>query len=341
MELKDIITNKAALARALGMAESTVWNWVNLNAIPPRHVIKVANALDVEIHVLLPFAERKSAPPRVFKKNISDLDALLAAYRGEPYVGRLPEHAAKLVLVTWGDRFPLLYDTLTALSKGEITSKEAQERLGVAKSTLAGLRRRYGVVLPAAVKVKKPLGRYKEMASRRKDPVLGVISGRMSVVEAAQKHEISLRTLHRYIAEVLEPRKLNEISHWSRNFRAALAWEIDHAGFASTNGASTPEKWRQWTSSRALILPKRPVWPKVGEDLHKVSLRRLLILWLLDEMSLEEIAVRRGGPETVLEELFRGELRQMDMDGFSRSVNHRAAAAEVVAARESYFRKAT
>lgn len=57
MNLKALIPNQAKLARDLGVSVQSVRTWIELDAIPPRRVIAVANALDVEIPELLPYAK--------------------------------------------------------------------------------------------------------------------------------------------------------------------------------------------------------------------------------------------------------------------------------------------
>ena len=54
--LRQLVKNQAALARDVGVSTQTVRNWLELNAIPPRRIIDVANALGVELTKLLPFA---------------------------------------------------------------------------------------------------------------------------------------------------------------------------------------------------------------------------------------------------------------------------------------------
>ena len=60
--LRQLVKNQAALARDVGVSVQTIRIWLELNAIPPRRVIAVANALDVEITDLLPFAQKTYKP---------------------------------------------------------------------------------------------------------------------------------------------------------------------------------------------------------------------------------------------------------------------------------------
>lgn len=286
----------------------------------------------MEIHELLPFAERKSTPVKTLQKQRSDLDALLSAYKGRPYTSTLPDSAIKTILTHWGDRLPLMVETLRALDDHQLGPKDATERLGVSLSTVHNLRRRYGLA-PGPLKAKpKTEGRYKLTAKRAQPLTLDIINGRMSVVKAAEVSGISKRTLHRYVEEVLRPQTLNEISAWSPSFRSALAWEIDK----KTTRHSVA--WRKWAEARNLLLTKNPKRLMPVKDWRTAPMRRMLIAYLNDELSLEEMAHARGGEAAVLEGLFRAELARMNMDPMSLSLYHQAAVAEILTAMESHFR---
>lgn len=331
--LKDLIRTPSKLARELGVSRTTVMNWIELNAIPPRRVLAVAGHLDLPVMELLPFAKKATKPvENIRKRGTHDLEVLMAAYRGQPYETDLPERSIKTTLTLWGDRFPLLYDTLHALHRREITLQEAADALGVTKSTVVNLRTRYGLGPGPKKAATKPLGRYKQQAVITKPLVFDVIAGRSTVKGASEAHGIALRTLHRHISDLLRPQTVNEISHWSLSFRLALAWEIDRGA------ERVSAKWRKWAEDRGLVLKKRVKLPKPPENWRKVGRRRLLIAFLTDEMSLEALAAARGGDDSVLMSIFREELNMMGMDPLSMSVHHQMAVAEILVAMESHFR---
>jgi transcriptional regulator with XRE-family HTH domain len=197
--LRDLVKNQAALARDVGVSTQTVRNWLELNAIPPRRIIDVANALGVELTELLPFAQKTYKPVSIKPKTLYDLRLILEG-NIDP-----SDRSAERIVGTWGDRLPLLYTTLAKLQSKEITVTEAAEILGITKSAVHNIRKRYGTA-PGSLKAeKKPEGRYALTAKEARKLTLDVIAGRKSARSAAQGANISLRTLHRHIEDVLRP----------------------------------------------------------------------------------------------------------------------------------------
>lgn len=327
MNLKALIPNQSKLARDVGVSNQTVRNWVELNAIPPRRIIAVANALDVEISSLIQFAQKTYKPTRLKPKTLDDLKAALE--------GSAPDddRSATRIRATWGDRLPLLYSTLIRLQAKEIGVAEAAEILGITKSSVHNIRTRYGIS-PGNLKPpkKKEEGRYKLGAKEARKLSIDVIAGRKTARGAAEGAKISLRTLHRHIEAVLRPQYLNEISHWSKNFRPALASEIEK------NTERYTVLWRKWAEDRNLILKKRPIWPKSPENWREVSIRRVILAYLSGELTLDELAHLRGGEAHVLKEHAERELRQMGMPALSLTIHHQAAVAEILLAMDSHFR---
>lgn len=326
--LRDLVKNQAALARDVGVSVQTVRNWLDLNAIPPRRVIAVANALDVELTELLPFAQKTYKPVRTKPKTLDDLRAVLEG-NYDP-----DDPSAQRIKDAWGDRLPLLYTTLTKLQNKEITVAEAAEILGITKSAVHNIRKRYGTAPGPIRAAKHPEGRYKLGSREARKLTLDVIAGRKSAKGAAETARISLRTLHRHIEYALRPLYLNEISHWSKNFRLALAYEIEK------NLPKHSLEWRKWAEERHLLLKKSPVWPKSPKNWREVSIRRVIIAILSGEHTVTELAAMRGREPHILMEHVERELRQMDMPALSLTIHHQAAAAEIILARESHFRKA-
>ena len=335
MTLDDIIPNKAQLARDMGVTSHSVYRWVKNGAIPPKHLIRVANALDVELPVLLPFAQRTYERTRIKPKGLSDLDVLEAAYEGRPYT--LPEHmterSLRITLGHWKERLPLMVTTLREVAAATLTRNQAAQQLGVSPTTMKGLALRYAASHPQAKPKPKPKGRVSRNRDLAPSAVSDVISGRTSVTRAAEAHEMNLRTLHRHIAAVLRPQTVNEISAWSRAFRATLAWEIEH------NHTRLSVEWREMAEKERLLLPKRPKFPKFPQNLRETSVKQLILHWLLDEISVDELTRLRGGSDEVWAKLFSTELHNAGLFSLP-SRHHKAAAAEYLLARQSHFRAA-
>ena len=326
--LRDLVKNQAALARDVGVSVQTVRNWMELNAIPPRRIIAVANALDVELTELLPYAQKTYKPVLTRPKTLDDLKAVLEGSHDPD------DPSAQRIKGTWGDRLPLLYTTLVKLQGKVITVTEAAEILGITKGAVHNIRKRYGTA-PGPIKAaKKPEGRYALTAKEARKLALDVIAGRKTARAAAEGANISLRTLHRHIEDVLRPLYLNEISHWSKNFRLALAYEIEK------NLPKHSLAWRKWVEEHHLLLKKATNWPKSPTNWREVSIRRIIIAILSGEHTVTELAAMRGGEPHVLMEHVERELRQMGMPALSLTIHHQAAAAEIILARESHFRKA-
>lgn len=341
--LKARKVKKTTLADSLKLSIQTINTWVELNAVPPKHIIKVAGVLDMEIPDLLPYAKKTYKPVKSAKKTIEDLDALNDAYHGRPYQTTLSDHAIKVVLQRWGDQFPLLYDTLKALHARQIGPTEAARRLNASVSTIHGLRRRYGIA-PGPLKTAKKPPKRKEINEKVcQSLAIEVISGRRSVVSASKVAGVSLRTLHRHIAPMLRPQTLNEISHWSRSFRAALATEV---------GSELPRysvQWRAWAHQKGYDLPKSPRFPRppnTREGWRKLNARQMAVQILIGNISVEELALERGGSAEVLRGLLRPVVEPLyAASPLLLSQSHQSALAEVLVAldgpkRPEFYKKA-
>lgn len=324
--LKDLIPNISKVAREVGVSATTVRNWMELNAIPPKRVIAVANALDVEIPELLEFAKRATKPPQIVQKTENDIDTLLAAYEGRPYTSNLSPRSIRNVLERWGQRLPLLCQTLKDLRDRKISVQEASDRLQITKSAVNNLRVRYGIAPGRRKADPKPLGPTKRTAKIAVKHCLDVIAGRKTARKASLDSGIPLRTLHRHIEPLLDGLSLNEISHWSPSFRLALAWETEKKHVRET------VRWRKWAQDRGIVLSRKQTWPNPPKSWREAPMRRLLACWLAEELSLEELAVARGGEPSVLEGLFKAELDRMGMNPLGLSIHHRTAVAEIVLA---------
>lgn len=316
--LDEFIPNKAELARKLGLAPNTVYKWVARNAMPPKRVMEAAVVLNIKPERLLPFAQQVSADSKTKPKRFRDLDVLLAAYQGEPWTptSTLSAHAVHVTLGHWKDRLPLMVETLKTIRAGGVTRMEAAERLGVAYSTVKQLAKRYDATPPKVEKTPTRVQRNRELAP---GAVSDVISGRKTAVEASEHYAMNLRTLHRKVKADLGDIGLNELSHWSRNFRSALAWEVAN---------EAPRIVEGWHAAHP-GLPKRPKWPKLGENLREVETPLLLISILIGELEVADVVRRRGGSTAVWEQLMHTNLEKFGIYEMP-STYHQAAAAEIL-----------
>lgn len=330
MHLRELIKEPAKTARKLNLSYNTVNNWIKNNAVPPKRARALSEALDIDLKELLPFVGySKSRAQKPIMKTEADLEALMAVYKGAPPPPHLPEKSIQLTLTKWGDRFPLLYATLMDLKERNIGVKDAAERLDLSISTIHGLRRRYGLAPGPLKAAPKPPKNEKKALKRA---AFDVISGSLSAVAASKHHNVNLRTLHRHIEPLLKPQTQSEISHWSKVFRRALAWEIDHGVERFS------VQWREQAEQRRLILPKKTRWPAPPKDMKKASIRDMLVTWLGGE-ALESIAVQRGGEAYILKGLFDKELAKHGITNLDNlSDYHKFAAGEVIIAFMSPFR---
>lgn len=199
---------------------------------------------------MLPYARKGYKPVKVKEKSLEDLKAILDG-QADP-----KDRSAAKVREVWGSRLPLLYDTLVRLDRKEIGVGDAAEILGLTKSSVHNLRARYGIAPGTLKGAKKTEGRYKMGAKEARKLSLDVVAGRKTAKDAAKGANISLRTLHRHLEHLLRPQFLNEISHWSKSFRLALAYEIEKGIERHTI------KWLKWAKKRHLLLKKTSKWPK-------------------------------------------------------------------------------
>lgn len=317
--LDEFIPNKAELARKLGCAPNTVYKWVARNSLPPGRVMKVSTILNLAPKRLLPFAQQVSGDSKTKKKRFRDLDVLLAAYKGEPWkaTSTLTPHAVNVTLGHWKERLPLMVDTLKAVKAGGVSRREAAEKLGVAYSTVKQLVERYDAAPPKIEKPQTRVARNRELAP---DAVNDAIRGRLTAKEAAAQYGIDQRTLHRKIKAALKGRLgLNALSHWSTNFRTALAWEV------ANDAPSVVEAWK----TQHPDLPRQPKWPQIPDNLRQLSGVEVVILLLTGDLEVHDVVKRRGGSKTIW-----GEQTHMQLERFGiynpPSPYHEAAAAEIL-----------
>jgi len=335
--LKDFLQEqkvvKTELAAQLNVTPKTINTWEELNAIPPSRITKVAVALQVAPGDLFPYMKRAYKPVKSSVKNgYDDLVAINNAYYKKPYSTTLSQKAVNSILRAWGDRWPSIFETLTRLHTKEIGPTEAAGILNLSVSTIHGLRRRYGLN-PGPLKAEKKPPKQKEITKvQAKKLSLDVISGRKTVIQAAKETGMSLRTLHRHLAVYLRPQMLNEISHWSLNFRQTLAHEVDRGSVRRSVSL------REWAKTRNLTLNKKPKWPKLPksrEGWRTLSARQVAILILSGQTSIDELAEERGASPSVIGDIIRSQVKPLgETAPLTLQVAHQAALAEVLIALE-------
>ena len=317
------------VAREMGVSQSVVRTWLEADRVPWAHISKLSRVIDEDINLLLPIGGTVTVKTRRLKKTPEALDTLERAFRGEPYEIKPPltAHSLKKTLETYGDRVPLVVETLKQLINNEITVGEAAERLKLKKVSVHSLRARYGGAPGPIKKVEKPIGRYKQNAIKHREVSLKVISGQLGLMEAAEKHGIALRTLSRYVQDDLDGVQLRTLASWPLDFRIALAHEIEH---------ELPKITVQWAQKC-----KTPGW-KFGKNLmplppvtnwREATVKRMLIAVLTGELSVNDLAALRGGEPTALHKLFDMELKHLDLTlskVLSMSIWHQVCVADML-----------
>jgi hypothetical protein len=329
--VRALVTSVTELAKHLKLTNNGIYRWIKVNRIPAHHIITVANYYDVELNDLMPLTGSDlSAPPNVILKQRDTLPTLLKVKAGTitlSQASRLLEQrevGLKLILTHWGDQLQLLYDTLQELDLGLVSLDNAAKRLGVAKYTLHGIRRKYGFA-PGVLKRKRPLPTLPARKARNTEAAIEVIAGTKTAVEAAKAYKMSERTIFRAI-EHLTSYKLTELAHWPTVFRQALTVEI------TKNTPKYVESWLKFAESHSLFTRKDTKYPVSPESWQKAPLKRLLVAVLSGEYDLDAVAAMRRADPVILRSLFNSDLRSLNLtyeEVENMSVQHQGALAEL------------
>lgn len=330
--VRSLITSVSPLARHVKLTPTAIYRWFQVNRIPGAHIIKVANFYDVDVGELIHLTGSElSAAPNVSIKSRDVLPALIEVRAGRMTLADAVEKTGqtevslKLVMIHWGEQLGDLYETLEALDKKGITLDQACERLGLAKFTIHGLRRKYGYA-PGKLKRVRPLPTLGRRRTLMTQAAMDVIAGLESAASAAEKYKVSARNVFRYV-ERLCPLSVTELSRFPQTFRWAYAEEIEK------NTPKYVEKWLKIADETLLYVQKQTKYPKTPETWKTAPLKRLLVGVLLGEGTLGEIAAARGGEPVVLEGLFTSELRALDLtwpEVAQMGLNHQTALAELL-----------
>lgn len=339
--VRTLVRSVSALARHLKMTTNSIYRWIAVNRIPGAHVVRVANFYDVGIVQLLPLTgSDENNEVTVKLKPRSVLKTLMDVFQGTITIEQAMDITGSskisltLILTHWGDELPTLYTTLEQLDQKRIDLDEACRRLGVAKYTLHGIRRKYGYA-PGALTRTRPEPTLPARRDRSREVALRCISGKITVKDAARESNISERTLFRAV-EALTTHKLNELSAWPVVFREALVAEIE--------GKTPPvvAEWLEFANSQRLFIEKSQKYPLTPPDWHNLPLKRLLVGVLRGEATLDEVAASRGADPKILRTLFTGDLRPLGVT-FEQveylPLTHQIALAELILAMMGRKRK--
>lgn len=331
--VRTLIKHPTELAKALKLTYNGVYRWIKVNRISGNHIVAVANHYDVELRDIMHLTgSEKSNTASGINKPRRTLATLLEVYRGHKKLAdacvelNISERSAKMVLTHWGDQLPTLYTTLEQLAEGRITLDDAAERLHIHKYTLHGLRKKYGYAPGRAVRQVKPP---KRKTPHDKSEIIGlVMRGKLTQDEAAKRHGVAPATIYRWMRAVSHTAM--DLKQWPESLRAALAYE--------TENESVPKyaaSWKQFADSSRLMMPRRVRYPKSPESWKNVTTKRMLVAILLGEMTMDEIAMARGGEPVMLASLFTSDLRPLGLtyeQATDLPFTHQVALAEVLLA---------
>lgn len=324
-----------ALADALKLSQQTVNQWVKKDRISNKYILHVCHIADIPPLDLIAYIERRKRP--WFYKNPEKkenlLDVLVQVYNGDLTEGKalsitkLPIQTIRQVMTLWGDRLPLLRDTLHSDLPKEIKA----ERLGI---TLRQLNRLIKTYLPDPVRPVLPYKIKRTQAQEKwkkyRTQAVNIVRGTFSVVEAAAHIGLSERQMHRWLAKALHDRfglLLQTIRPLPKAFRYALAEEIEHDH--PEVGASLVQ---YWLGHR---LVQRPM-PASPDSWKRMNLKRCLIGLLNGEISLKDLCEAREIDKGHLVPILTRNLADLHV-GFEQvaswSVAHQEALAEILNAK--------
>lgn len=340
----------ANLANTMGVSVTTVSRWVNTNHAPASRIKELGEALDLPLHNLLSLTENvtltQTTPTQ--KKPPGTLATLMEVHHGtlalEDAAKALgtPFESLKKAYALNQARLPLLYNTIKAYTTRRIKRAESMKVLGVSPAQFHYLLRIYGEKRPR--KNKPPVGKYLQNKPLYEKVAMDVIAGRTNARSAAQKSGLALRTLHRYVTQMIDPRKLSEITHWPLSFRAAWALELEHPVELGNNTPKHIEHLVEFAKEHSLTLEKRVRPLKLPENWQETRVSKLLRVVLYGEKTLEEVAILRDASSTILKNLFNDVLKPLNLrysEVTALGVVHQIAIADLLTMLEwHYWREA-
>ena len=330
--VRTLITSVTKLAKALECSVYAVYQWIKLNRIPGKRIVKIANYYNVDLSEMLHLTgSDASRTTRALTKPKNTLATLIEVYRGAKTLEDacselgIPLISGRLIMTHWRDELPTLFTTLTQLDEKRISLETAMQRLGVTKYTLHGIRAKYGFA-PGRVKRTRPVSQIKDRTEAQDRAALRVIAGLMTTKEAMAATESSYRSIFRFV-ERLTDVGLHDLTAWPLSFRAAFAVEIEK------KTQSYVRKWLKFATEQRLFLKKSTKYPKTPASWESLPLKRLLVGVLLGEATISEVAASRGADENVLRGLFTSDMRSIGLtydEVEAMSIQHQTALAELL-----------
>lgn len=321
------------LSECVHLSPRTVAQWVKVDRISNKHILQVCHAADVEPLPLLAYIERKKKPWffKVAARKENALATLTRLQQGEISLAEaattlnLSPRQISLITTKWGDRLPLLKETL----ESDLPQAVKAARLNVTERQLRRLQTTY--LPPRPDTGPKPYRIARERAKSKwrlyHSQAVKIVRGELSVVAAAEEIGLSKRQMHRWLEKTLTDRfglQLQSIRPLPRPFRYALAVEVEQEHPAAA--VHLINYWRR----NAL---KTRVFGKVPDSWKRVSLRRCLIGLFNGEISLKELAEARETDSGRLVPLLTSNLIPFGVTfeaAASWSVFHQAALAEIL-----------
>ena len=330
--VRTLITSVTKLAKELECSVYAIYQWIKLNRLPGKRIVKIANYYNVELPELLHLTgSDASRTTRALTKPKNTLATLIEVYRGAKTLEDacselgIPLISGRLIMTHWGEELPTLFTTLTQLDEKRISLETAMQRLGVTKYTLHGIRSKYGFA-PGRVKRTRPVSQIKDRTEAQDRAALRVIAGLMTTKEAMAATESSYRSIFRFV-ERLTDVGLNDLASWPLSFRAAFAVEIEK------KTQSYVQKWLKFATEQRLFLKKSTKYLKTPTSWKSLPLKRLLVGVLIGESTISEVAASRGADEGILRGLFTSDLRVLDLsfdEVEAMSIQHQTALAELL-----------
>lgn len=330
------------LADRLRVSATTLYRWMKTNHVPASQVTALADALDIPMYEAMNLIANPdySTTPTIQKPS-GTLSTLLEVHRGnmtlEEAAQRLqtPFEPLKRSYELNADRLPLLHATIQAYKERRINRKEALKTLDLSPTQFHYLLRTYGETRERTKTDKSP-GKYLQLRPIYEGMALDVVASRTTASAAAEKAGLSVRTLHRYITDLIKPRTLTEITHWPVSFR--LAWALELQG----RSPKIIENLVEYAQKHELVLEKRVRVTKQPENWRDASISTLLRVVLYGEKDLTQVAILRGGAEPVIKNLFNGVLKGVGLrfdQLMSMSTLHQHAVADLLTMIESHYRR--
>lgn len=288
-------------AKAANVEVSTVMQWRASDRVPTEHLLTLSQKANMNVFELLNYLKSKPPlPASATPKPLAVLDALLTGTEHPA----LPDVRRKQMLTLWGDRLPLLRDTLRTLVDPVYPNLAAySDKKAEAARLLNVTPRQIDRLLVTFQAKRKPFSTQiktketsKEAQARfqaNRNLALEVIKGYKQPNQAAKDADITPRQLYRYIGEALQHHSLTltVLSKYPTYFRLAVAKEIEAGQKVS------------------LALKIRKVYDEITpriysppDDLHHAPYRDKMIAVLMAEVDMHDLTL--SAPMHAIEEAF-------------------------------------